>query len=40
MEDIKQALIHIDEDGEVCEELNYVIEVYKWNIGYSNYIKL
>lgn len=33
-------LIHIDEDGQVIEEVNYVIEQYRWNIGYSNYIKL
>lgn len=32
-------LIHIDEDGEVCEEVNFVIERYQWNVGYSNYIK-
>lgn len=32
-------LIHIDEDGEVCEEVNFVIERYQWSVGYSNYIK-
>lgn len=33
-------LIHINDDEKLCEEVNYVIERYKWNIGYSNYIKL
>ena len=33
-------LVHIAEDERVCDELNYIIESYSWNIGYSNYIKL
>ena len=32
-------LIHIDDDPEMCDEVIQITEVYKWNIGYSNYVK-
>ena len=32
-------LIHVD-DEEASEEVDYVLECYKWNIGYSNYIRV
>lgn len=33
-------LIHIDEDREIIsDEVVFVMERYKWNVGYSNYIK-
>lgn len=28
-----------NDDEEIREDLNYIIESYKWNIGYSNYVK-
>jgi len=31
-------LVNVDGD-EVSEEVNYVLERYRWNVGYSNYIK-
>lgn len=33
-------LINTDNDNEIRDDLNYVIERYNWNIGYSNYVKL
>lgn len=33
-------LIHIDEHGEIISnEVHFIIERYRWNVGYSNYIK-
>ncbi len=32
-------LVHIDNDGEVCNEIGYVLEHYRWNVGYSNYVR-
>ncbi len=31
-------LIHIDDDEEMREDLEYELVTYKWNVGYSNYI--
>ncbi len=31
-------LIHIDDDEEIREDLEYELITYKWNVGYSNYI--
>ncbi len=31
-------LIHIDDDEEIREDLEYELVTYKWNVGYSNYI--
>ncbi len=31
-------LIHIDDDDEMREDLEYELITYKWNVGYSNYI--
>lgn len=32
-------LIHVDGE-EILDELNFVMERYQWNVGYSNYVKL
>jgi len=35
----KIDLIHVDDDS-VSGEVNYILENYKWNIGYSNYVRV
>lgn len=32
-------LIHIDEDGELRNDVGQMIVVYRWNMGFANYIK-
>lgn len=32
-------LVNTDNDNDIREDLDYVIERYKWNIGYSQYVK-
>jgi len=32
-------LIHIDEDSEICDEVNQAMQFYRWNVGYSNYFR-
>ncbi len=36
--DSDDDLIHIDDDEEMREDLEYDLVTYKWYVGYSNYI--
>lgn len=43
LDDIKDGdLVHVNDDDEVelREDVDYVIESYKWNIGYKQYVKI
>jgi plasmid rolling circle replication initiator protein Rep len=42
LDDIKDGdLVHVNDDEvELREDVDYVIESYKWNVGYKQYFKV